>query len=128
MRFLASFNFPSTPARSSNLARLFNIPRSCNIFRKASHRLYTSHGSVTASPPVYQPTEDLQGLDWPEENLSSTTHQGGGFYPARLGETFDDGRFVISRKLGWGGFSTVWLARDRKCVPEGCFSLSAIVW
>lgn len=65
---------------------------------------------------TYQPNEALKSLKWPEENLTSTIDEGGGFYPTRLGETFDDERFVITRKLGWGGFSSVWLARDRKCV------------
>ena len=66
--------------------------------------------------PPYQASRDLRDLEWPEENLTSTVDEGAGFYPVRLGETFDDGRFVITRKLGWGGYSTVWLARDRKCV------------
>ena len=54
---------------------------------------------------------------WPEEDFALSSDEGGGFYPVRLGETFDDGRFVITRKLGWGGFSSVWLAGDRKYVP-----------
>ena len=29
-----------------------------------------------------------------------------------VGETFKDGRYVVTRKLGWGHFSTVWLSRD----------------
>ena len=29
-----------------------------------------------------------------------------------VGETFKDGRYIITRKLGWGHFSTVWLSRD----------------
>ncbi|KAK4152735.1 kinase-like domain-containing protein [Chaetomidium leptoderma] len=37
----------------------------------------------------------------------------GGFHPVRLGDTFKDGRYKIHHKLGWGGFSTVWLARDQ---------------
>ena len=68
------------------------------------------------SQPTYQASEGLRAMEWPEENLTSTMIEGGGFYPARLGETFDEGRFVITRKLGFGGFSSVWLARDRKFV------------
>lgn len=40
----------------------------------------------------------------------------GGFHPVCLGDTFKDGRYKIYHKLGWGGFSTVWLARDQSCV------------
>ena len=55
---------------------------------------------------------------WPEEDFALSADEGGGFYPMRLGETFDNGRFVIMRKLGWGGFSSVWLARDHKYVSK----------
>ena len=36
----------------------------------------------------------------------------GGFHPVCLGDTFKDGRYKVHHKLGWGGFSTVWLVRD----------------
>ena len=36
----------------------------------------------------------------------------GGYHPVCLGDTFNEKRYTIIHKLGWGGFSTVWLARD----------------
>ncbi|WFD33331.1 non-specific serine/threonine protein kinase [Malassezia cuniculi] len=36
----------------------------------------------------------------------------GGYHPVSVGDIFADGRYVIVRKLGWGHFSTVWLAKD----------------
>ncbi|EMD35238.1 hypothetical protein CERSUDRAFT_116048 [Gelatoporia subvermispora B] len=63
-----------------------------------------THGTESTSP-------EADAATWPEEDLSSTTGCHGGFYPARLGELFEE-RYVIVRKLGYGGFSTVWLARD----------------
>ncbi|OAR00209.1 hypothetical protein LLEC1_03172 [Akanthomyces lecanii] len=39
----------------------------------------------------------------------------GGFHPISLGDTFDSNRYIILRKLGYGQYSTVWLARDSKC-------------
>ncbi|EMD34013.1 hypothetical protein CERSUDRAFT_20543, partial [Gelatoporia subvermispora B] len=36
-----------------------------------------------------------------------------GYFPARLGQTLQGGRYCIVRKLGWGQYSSVWLAKDR---------------
>ncbi|KAJ4141739.1 hypothetical protein NW768_000956 [Fusarium equiseti] len=38
----------------------------------------------------------------------------GGYHPVHLGDEFKDGQYKVVRKLGWGTFSTVWLAWDRK--------------
>lgn len=38
----------------------------------------------------------------------------GGYHPVHIGDTFSDGRYIVVRKLGWGHFSTVWLAKDTK--------------
>lgn len=40
-------------------------------------------------------------------------HQGG-FHPIILGNFLDSGRYTVLHKLGWGGYSTVWLARDQR--------------
>ncbi|KAI0391879.1 kinase domain-containing protein [Xylariaceae sp. FL0594] len=44
------------------------------------------------------------------ENLKE--YVAGGFHPVHLGDTFDGGRYLIVHKLGYGGFATVWLAKD----------------
>lgn len=36
----------------------------------------------------------------------------GGFHPVDIGDTFCAGRYRVLQKLGWGGFSTVWLVHD----------------
>lgn len=36
----------------------------------------------------------------------------GGYHPCYIGETYRDNKYTLVRKLGWGHFSTVWLARD----------------
>ncbi|KAI5955939.1 SKY1 [Candida jiufengensis] len=36
----------------------------------------------------------------------------GGYHPCYIGEEYKNGKYVLVRKLGWGHFSTVWLARD----------------
>lgn len=34
-----------------------------------------------------------------------------GYHPIHLGDVLNDGRYKITHKLGWGGYSTVWAAR-----------------
>ncbi|KAJ5684510.1 uncharacterized protein N7477_000855, partial [Penicillium maclennaniae] len=51
-------------------------------------------------------------LLYTQESLSR--YQSGGYHPVNLGDTFEDDRYKIHHKLGWGGFSTVWLAKDRE--------------
>lgn len=78
-----------------------------------------------SSPPAYTPKEageicdsmsdisDDQAEEEPtgdEEDVEDYCK--GGYHPVAIGEEFKDGRYVIVRKLGWGHFSTVWLARD----------------
>lgn len=36
----------------------------------------------------------------------------GGYQPTIIGDAFQDGRYEIVNKLGFGGYSTIWLARD----------------
>ncbi|CAK48152.1 hypothetical protein CBS115989_1948 [Aspergillus niger] len=38
----------------------------------------------------------------------------GGYHPITLGNLLHDGRYKILHKLGWGGYSTVWAARDEQ--------------
>jgi len=47
---------------------------------------------------------------FPEEQLDSSV----GYFPVQLGQTLEDGRWTITRKLGWGPRSSTWLALDNK--------------
>jgi hypothetical protein len=46
------------------------------------------------------------------EDEGTEDYRKGGYHPVRLGDWFKQGRYVVQRKLGWGHFSTVWLAWD----------------
>lgn len=50
---------------------------------------------------------------FPEEDLREGGRDNPGYYPARLGQPLGQGRYIVVRKLGWGQFSSVWLAKDR---------------
>ncbi|KAI0927812.1 hypothetical protein AcW1_005233 [Taiwanofungus camphoratus] len=62
-------------------------------------------GSYDSSHSHSVMTEDEE--DWED-------YVKGGYHPVHIGDTFSDGRYVVVRKLGWGHFSTVWLAKDTK--------------
>lgn len=47
-----------------------------------------------------------------EEDEGFDSYRKGGYHAVRVGDTFAAGRYVAQRKLGWGQFSTVWLAYD----------------
>lgn len=50
-----------------------------------------------------------------EKNEESVKdYKPGGYHPAYKGEAYKDSRYILMRKLGWGHFSTVWLALDTK--------------
>ena len=49
-------------------------------------------------------------VDVPAEGLEK--YCPGGYHPIHLNDHLKDGQYEILHKLGFGSFSTVWLARD----------------
>ncbi|KAI0824915.1 kinase-like domain-containing protein [Trametes gibbosa] len=70
----------------------------------------SSHKSSAIAAPSAPPVASA----FPEEDLSLEGHDNPGYFPAWLGQRLCDGRYGIVRKLGWGQYSSVWLARDFK--------------
>jgi len=52
------------------------------------------------------------GSEGEDEDEGTEGYRKGGYHAARPGDRFAGGRFVAQRKIGWGNFSTVWLAYD----------------
>jgi len=52
--------------------------------------------------------------DVSESDEDDEDYRKGGYHPVRIGEQFKNGRYIVVGKLGWGHFSTVWLARDNE--------------
>lgn len=50
--------------------------------------------------------------EYSSEDEGTEDYRRGGYHAVRIGDTFKHGRYVVQSKLGWGHFSTVWLAWD----------------
>eukprot|EP00116_Pleurobrachia_bachei_P009616 sb/3469878/ len=57
--------------------------------------------------------EDSAYEDSDEEQEDMEDYRKGGYHPVRIKDVYNE-RYVVLRKLGWGHFSTVWLAHDSK--------------
>ncbi|KAL2328523.1 hypothetical protein Fmac_021950 [Flemingia macrophylla] len=51
--------------------------------------------------------------EYSSEEECMADYRRGGYHQLQIGDTFNNGRYVVHSKLGWGHFSTVWLAFDR---------------
>ena len=65
-------------------------------------------------PPSRSPSASSSGdeVETTAEEEDSEDYCKGGYHPVQIGETYNNGRYIVVRKLGWGHFSTVWLSRD----------------
>lgn len=59
------------------------------------------------------PDDEDVGSVLTEDEEDEEDYCQGGYHPMNVGDVFSEGRYLIVRKLGWGHFSTVWLAKDR---------------
>uniref|UniRef100_A0A7C9DCK0 non-specific serine/threonine protein kinase n=4 Tax=Opuntia streptacantha TaxID=393608 RepID=A0A7C9DCK0_OPUST len=57
---------------------------------------------------------ESSGSDYTSEDEGIDDYRRGGYHAVRIGDTFKNGTYVVQSKLGWGHFSTVWLAWDTK--------------
>lgn len=53
--------------------------------------------------PTYNPISDVESLE---------NYVPGGYHPIMIGDMLHGGKYRIVGKLGFGGYSTVWLAQD----------------
>lgn len=84
-----------------------------NIFQKFS-KILSGLGSpfIAVLPSMIDRRDYTVGV--PAEDL--TRYCPGGYHPVHIGDSFNGGRYKILHKLGFGAFSTVWLARDLQYV------------
>lgn len=53
-----------------------------------------------------------ESSDYTSEDEGIEDYRRGGYHAVRIGDSFKNGSYVVQSKLGWGHFSTVWLAWD----------------
>lgn len=67
--------------------------------------------STSSSNETIEDDEEEPYTSEEEEQEDSTDYCKGGYHPVKIGDLFQ-GRYHVTRKLGWGHFSTVWLCWD----------------
>lgn len=65
-----------------------------------------------ADPERNRGGDRSEASDYTSEDEGTEEYRRGGYHAVRIGDTFKHGRYVVQSKLGWGHFSTVWLAWD----------------
>ncbi|MCJ1470982.1 hypothetical protein MMC07_009630, partial [Pseudocyphellaria aurata] len=100
MSYLSLFKWHVLPLARS----LYSRPtlRSTWIRKQMTSRSHAKE-SVAKRPGALSCELDVEPLE---------RYRKGGYHPTHLGDLFKDGRYKTIHKLGWGGYATVWLARD----------------
>ncbi|KAG8966299.1 serine/threonine protein kinase, CMGC group [Tulasnella sp. 419] len=87
-------------------------------------RNYANNSGVTAPMAIPPPPNAfIQPLPSPSrtpnqykvnlaEEEDPADYKPGGYYPVHIMDSFSNNRYLVLRKMGWGHFSTVWLAKD----------------
>nr|XP_018261296.1 CMGC/SRPK protein kinase [Kwoniella dejecticola CBS 10117]OBR83454.1 CMGC/SRPK protein kinase [Kwoniella dejecticola CBS 10117] len=97
---------PASAAGSSGESRTAPTPLAVPSPAPQPSTSASAGNSLSAS----QASQTTSVLTEDEEDLED--YRPGGYHPVNIGDEFNNGRYMIVRKLGWGHFSTVWLARD----------------
>jgi len=57
---------------------------------------------------------DSRSASSSDEDEGTDGYKRGGYHPVSIGERYNDDRYVVVKKLGWGHFSTCWLVEDAR--------------
>ena len=79
---------------------------------KSLQRLTSSSNRSPWLLNIFGPVSGSSSRNLPTEEPDLYGH--GGFHRVSLEDTFQSGKYTVMRKIGYGQYSTVWLARDSK--------------
>uniref|UniRef100_A0A8C9XTK8 non-specific serine/threonine protein kinase n=1 Tax=Sander lucioperca TaxID=283035 RepID=A0A8C9XTK8_SANLU len=82
----------------------------CLSIRQPVNPRARQHPQQEASPQEPEEPEEILGSD-DEEQEDPNDYCKGGYHHVKVGDLYN-GKYHVIRKLGWGHFSTVWLAWD----------------
>lgn len=111
----------ATPSATSNLSLALKSGAGENL---SDEELQAGAG-ISSHEILEDEDEDYSSCDEKNEE-SLKDYKPGGYHPAFKGEKYKDGRYVLVRKLGWGHFSTVWLARDSQSLKNSHVAMKIV--
>ncbi|KAF2843371.1 kinase-like protein [Patellaria atrata CBS 101060] len=76
-----------------------------------SHQKASYTSQLNRSPSSSSSSGEDEATNTADEE-DSEDYCKGGYHPVTVGEEYNNGKYTVVRKLGWGHFSTVWLSKD----------------
>ncbi|KAL4993919.1 hypothetical protein BDV10DRAFT_199157 [Aspergillus recurvatus] len=104
--------FVRARARDSAITMHSSSRLSCDSSSESRSRSQSLSESLSSIGPESSPSIKLQLVERIIEPLDYYSNRR--FHPVHLMDTFQGNRYKVVRKLGYGSFSTVWLARDTR--------------
>ena len=92
---------------------MFSDSTILRIKSQKQHQKQNSNKHTEASQITLQQKPQQPG-GYSDEEESPEDYRVGGYHPVKVGDLFNNGRYRVTSKLGWGHFSTVWLALDTR--------------
>eukprot|EP00981_Chlorochromonas_danica_P003124 scaffold620_cov177-Ochromonas_danica.AAC.24 len=102
------------------MSRMFNL----DAKEATVNNVLKSYGGHLSTDPADGGYSSQDYSDDEEEGEES--YRAGGYHPISIGDKFNNGRYIVIEKLGWGHFSTVWMCYDKKKSQEDCPHLVAM--
>ncbi|KAI0329140.1 kinase-like protein [Cubamyces sp. BRFM 1775] len=115
--YLSSYNRAGSSSGNKPLLRTPVFPRRYESSMRKAKPNPDDDDTTSSLEILYEADDDLDFngslsipfvLNCPEEPHAGNPLK---YYPNRLGQTLDSGRYEVVRKLGWGGWASVWLAK-----------------